>query len=152
MTALAAEVSRYSVAAADTIWALLSDVTQMGRWSPECRGAAWLDTSDQLPGSRFRGANRVGPLRWSTICTIIAADPGRLLVFDARHWSGATTRWLFELSPQHTGTIVCESCRTLNSPAVIILLDRLAGRPRRLRWAMRTTLERLSEEAERRSR
>lgn len=152
MRSLAGEVSVRSAAAPDAIWALLCDVTQMGRWSPECTGGTWLNgASDPLPGSRFRGTNRIGRLQWSTTCTIVAVEPGRLLVFDACHWSGATTRWVFELEPEDIGTIVRESFRTINSPAVIIVLDRIAGRPRRLLAGMRATLERLSAEAERAS-
>jgi hypothetical protein len=150
MRSLAGEVSVRSAATPDAIWALLRDVTQMGRWSPECTGGTWLnDASDPLPGSRFRGTNRIGRLRWSTTCTVIAVEPSRLLVFDARHWSGATTRWVFDLRAEGAETTVRESFRTINSPAVIIILDRLAGRPRRLLVGMRATLERLSAEAER---
>ncbi|MGV0643900.1 SRPBCC family protein [Mycolicibacterium sp. XJ2546] len=150
MRPLVEEVSVRFAASPAAIWALLSDITQMGRWSPECTGATWVgEASSPLPGNRFRGTNRVGPLRWSTTCTIVAAEPGRLLVFDACHWSGATTRWTFELSPDDRGTIVRESFRTIDSPALIIILDRLARRPRRLGAGMRTTLERLSAQAER---
>jgi uncharacterized protein YndB with AHSA1/START domain len=149
MRSLASEVSVHSAATPEEIWALLRDVTQMGRWSPECTGGTWLNgASDPLPGSRFRGTNRIGRLQWSTTCTIVAVEPNRLLVFDARHWSGATTRWAFELRADGVGTTVRESFRTINSPSVIIVLDRLAGRPRRLRFGMRATLERLSGEAE----
>jgi uncharacterized protein YndB with AHSA1/START domain len=153
MRSLAGEVSVHSAASADAIWALLRDVTQMGRWSPECTGGTWLSSgssntvSDPLPGSQFRGTNRLGPLQWSTTCTIVAVEPGRLLVFDARHSSGATTRWVFELRPESNGTTLRESFRTINSPAVVIAIDRLAGRPRRLQKGMRATLERLSAEA-----
>lgn len=150
MRSLAGEVSAHSAATPDAIWALLRDVTQMGRWSPECTGGTWLNgASDPLPGSEFRGRNRIGPLQWSTTCMIVAVEPSRLLVFDARHWSGATTRWAFELRPEGSGTMMRESFRTINSPAVIITLDRLAGRPRRLRSGMRATLARLSAEARR---
>jgi hypothetical protein len=99
----------------------------------------------------FRGLNRKGALRWSTTCTIIIAEPDRLLTFDARHWSGATTRWTYALTPNSHGTTVRESFRTINSPAAVIILDQLAGRPRSLQSAMETTLRRLCREAERQS-
>lgn len=150
MKSLAGDAVVEANVSAESIWRLLRDVTQMGRWSPECKGATWLNPpSDSLSGRRFRGSNRAGLLRWSTTCTILVADPGRLLTFDARHWSGATTRWTFEIKPTDQGTTVRESFRTINSPAVMIALERLAGRPRRLRSAMRTTLERLCAEAKR---
>ncbi|WP_165757606.1 SRPBCC family protein [Mycolicibacterium elephantis] len=99
-----------SAASPAAIWALLSDITQMGRWSPEkCTDVTWVgEASGPLPGNRFGGGNRVGPLRWSTTCTLVATEPGRFLAFDAYHWSGATTRWTFELSPDGPGTRVGE--------------------------------------------
>jgi hypothetical protein len=149
MTALTGEVSVRSRAPAAVIWSLLSDVTGMGRWSPECIGASWLDGATvAVPSASFRGRNRIGPLHWTTRCTILAVDPGRFLAFDACHWSGAVTRWTFELSTHGLDTTVRQTFRTINSPAIVLCIDRLLCRPRALRSAMRTTLERLSAEAE----
>lgn len=143
------EVSTRSSASAAALWTLLSDVTEMGRWSPECTGGRWLDgAAEPLVGSQFRGTNRWGPLRWSTRCSIVAAQPDRLLAFDARHWSGATTRWTFELTPDGDSTVLREKFETRGKPAVVLVLDRLAGRPRRLVHSMETTLRRLSEAAQ----
>lgn len=108
----------------------------VARWSVEtgCRRA--------IPG-----ANRWGPVRWSTTCEIVAVEEGRHLAFDARHWSGATTRWAFELIPDAGGTVLRERFETRDSPGLVLLLDRLAGRPRRLASTMKTTLQRLSDSA-----
>lgn len=145
-----AEVSFRSPAAPESLWPLLSDVTQMGRWSPECTGGRWLDhAAKPVLGAHFRGANRWGPVRWSTTCEIVAIEEGRHLAFDARHWSGATTRWAFELIPDGDGTVLRERFETRDSPSWVLLLDRLAGRPRRLVSSMKTTLQRLSDWAER---
>jgi uncharacterized protein YndB with AHSA1/START domain len=144
------EVSFRSPATPESLWPLLSDVTQMGRWSPECTGGRWLDqASKPVLGARFRGANRLGPVRWSTTCEIVAVEEGRHLAFDARHWSGATTRWAFELIPDGDGTVLRERFETRDSPSLVLLLDRMAGRPRRLLSSMTTTLQRLSNSAER---
>lgn len=149
MRQFSGEASLRSRAAPDSLWRLLSDVTQMGRWSPECTGGDWLSGATKpVVGERFRGTNRWGPARWSTTCEIIAAEAGRRLEFDARHWSGATTRWAFDLLPDGDGTLLCERFETRDSPGWVLLLDRLAGRPRRLRSSMSTTLQRLSGAAE----
>jgi polyketide cyclase/dehydrase/lipid transport protein len=143
------EVSLRSPATADSLWTLLSDVTEMGRWSPECTGGRWLDgASKPAVGARFRGNNRWGVMRWSTTCEVVAAEPGRLLTFDARHWSGATTRWTFELVPDGDGTVLWERFETVGTPGLVLLLDRLAGRPERLLDSMKMTLQRLSQTAE----
>jgi Polyketide cyclase / dehydrase and lipid transport len=145
-----AEVSFRSPVAPESLWPLLSDITQMGRWSPECTDGRWLgEASTPLVGKHFRGANRWGPVRWSTTCEIVAVGEGRHLTFDARHWSGATTRWAFELIPDGDGTMLRERFETRDSPSWVLLLDRLAGRPRRLVSSMKTTLQRLSDSAER---
>lgn len=149
MRQFSGEVSWRSPAAPDALWPLLIDVTQMGRWSPECTGGSWLDdASKPVVGARFRGTNRLGPLRWSTTCEFVAVEEGRRLVFDALHWSGATTRWAFELIPDGDATVLRERFETRDSPGLVLLLDRLAGRPRRLLSSMRTTLQRLSTAAE----
>jgi hypothetical protein len=46
--------------------------------------------AEALCGVRFRSRNRVGPIRWSTNCMVVVAEPPRHLAFDARHWTGAT--------------------------------------------------------------
>jgi Polyketide cyclase / dehydrase and lipid transport len=143
------EVSVRSRATPDSLWALLSDVTEMGRWSPECTGGYWLEGATKpLLGNRFRGRNRWGILRWSTTCEVLAADPGRCLTFDARHWSGATTRWTFELVPDGDTTVLYERFETVGTPTLVLLLDRLAGRPHRLLDSMKMTLQSLSHTAE----
>jgi hypothetical protein len=149
MKQFSGEVSFRSPATADSLWTLLSDVTEMGRWSPECTGGRWLDgASEPLAGARFRGTNRWGMLRWSTTCEVIAAEPGRRLTFDARHWSRATTRWTFELTPDGDTTVLRERFETRGTPGPVLLLDRLAGRPHRLLMSMKMTLRRLSQAAE----
>ena len=43
------------------VWALVSDVPAIGRWSPECLGARWLDgATGAEPGARFTAQNRFG--------------------------------------------------------------------------------------------
>ena len=60
------------------LYRLVSDVTNMGRWSPETTACRWLGgATGPAPAVRFKGANRDGWRRWSTKCTIVAADPPR---------------------------------------------------------------------------
>jgi Polyketide cyclase / dehydrase and lipid transport len=54
-------------ASPEVVYDLVTDVTRMGEWSPECVGCAWIDgANDPVPGARFRGRNRHGLARWST--------------------------------------------------------------------------------------
>ena len=53
-----ATVTAQVSAPATDLYDLIADVTNMGRWSPECHHCEWLDQPG-LVGSRFRGHNRI---------------------------------------------------------------------------------------------
>lgn len=125
----------------ERVWPVISDLARIGEWSPECRGVVWLDgASGPGPGARFVGRNRWGPVRWRTTCTVVRWEPGRALAYDARHVTGACTRWTFELTPDGAGAVVTQRFATQDSPAFMMVADRLARRPSRLRVAMSRTL------------
>lgn len=71
-------------APADAIWRLISDVTQIGRYSPETFEAEWLDGATcAAEGARFRGhvkRNEKGPVYW-TECAVVSAEAGREFAF-----------------------------------------------------------------------
>ena len=48
----------------ERVYGLISDITRMGEWSPECRRCEWIDgATGPAVGARFRGHNRLGPVR-----------------------------------------------------------------------------------------
>jgi len=50
-------------APAEALWALVTDVTRTGEWSPEATGGAWIDgATGPAVGARFKGTNRGGPI------------------------------------------------------------------------------------------
>ncbi len=56
------------------VWDLVTDVTRIGEWSPECVGASWLDGGTARPGARFEGQNRApGGFEWTTSCVVTEA-------------------------------------------------------------------------------
>jgi len=68
------EVSMHMDATPEEVWALVSDVTRMGSWSPETTACRWVGgASGPSVGARFRGTNKRGPLLWQTTCTVTAA-------------------------------------------------------------------------------
>jgi uncharacterized protein YndB with AHSA1/START domain len=90
------EVSVDVAAPPQRVWALLTDVTQMGRWSPECWSCNWLDGADRpAPGARFTGRNRRGLMRWTTTCTVVAADEPSHFAFEVDQ-SGMRWGYRFE--------------------------------------------------------
>lgn len=134
----------------ERVYELVSDVTRMGEWSPECRRCEWLDgATGPAVGSAFRGDNRIGPYRWSTTAKVTAAEPGREFAFTVVAHGRETTAWRYHLEPTGKGTAVTESYELLWTPPLPVLwLDTLVGRGKMLRRGMRKTLDRLKAAAE----
>ncbi|UGT42514.1 SRPBCC family protein [Nocardia yamanashiensis] len=100
------ECSTFVEAPVDAVWAMVSDVTRMGRWSPENRAALRISWSGAPESGRwFVGFNRIGPVPWATPCEVTVVDPLRHFEFRV-HLIG--TRWGYRLRPEHGGTMVTE--------------------------------------------
>ncbi|KRE39302.1 polyketide cyclase [Janibacter sp. Soil728] len=99
-----------------TAWQAVSDITQMGRWSPENTGGQTTGASAIEVGTSFVGQNRRGKGRWSTQCTVTAADPGERFAFRV-HRIGATkpiipariATWEYRFEEAEGGTLVTET-------------------------------------------
>jgi Polyketide cyclase / dehydrase and lipid transport len=110
------------------VWRVVSDVTRIGEWSPECRSARWLGGACVVaPGVRFRGRNRAGWLRWSRTAEMVAVEESRELVWrTVPTWRYPdSTQWRIKLAPTAQGTAITESFTVLRAPW---LLDRLYAR------------------------
>jgi hypothetical protein len=137
-------------APADRLYDLVSDVTNMGRWSPETTRAAWVDgASGPAVGARFKGWNKRGPIRWATTCTVTKAAAGQEFEFEVKQ-SGA--RWSYRFEPEGTATVVTESRADARPrPAIAKMFSKLLLGPdhdAELVDGMRQTLERIKAVAE----
>jgi uncharacterized protein YndB with AHSA1/START domain len=95
---------------ADRVWAMVTDVTRMGQWSPENEGATWLGgATGPTPGARFRGRNRNGKRTWKTTGTIVEAEPGRMFSFRVTALGLKSSEWRYEFDPTPGGCRVTES-------------------------------------------
>ncbi|MFQ6031139.1 MAG: SRPBCC family protein [Dehalococcoidia bacterium] len=114
-TGLRGEAETYVAAAPERVYQILSDVTRMGEWSPECYRCVWLGgASAPAVGARFRGDNWRGWLRWSTFCTVTEAEPGRVFAFETKpRGMKRQTRWRYEMEPHIDGTLLRESFEAL---------------------------------------
>lgn len=143
--------ARVQIAAAPAaVYALIADITRMGEWSPECERCEWLDrASGASVGARFLGQNRLGVIRWQTICVVTAAVVGREFAFSVVHDNGRDeTRWRYQLRPEGSGTEVVETYQFLWCPIVNRISDVLIPRDRQLRRGIRQTLDRIKNAAE----
>ena len=145
-------VTVHMAAPPDRIWDLVSDVTKIGRYSPETFEAEWLDgATGPAVGARFRGhvkRNGRGPTYWST-CTVVACEPGREFAFEVGPEGKALNTWRYVLEPKGDGTDVTESFRLTPKPALRVYWALLGwARGRTNREGMHTTLERIKAEVE----
>ncbi len=137
----------------ERVWDLISDVTQIGRYSPETFEAEWLEgATGPAAGARFRGhvkRNGRGPTYW-TPCTVVDCEPGRTFSFGVGSSDKPVNVWRYELEATAGGTDVTESFQ-LADTAMLRLYWMLLGwaRGRTNRNGMRTTLERIKAEVER---
>src|SRR5690348_3541744 len=99
------------VAPASVVYDLVTDVPAIGERSPECYRAEWLDgATGPAPGARFRGSNKIGPIRWTTTCTVTTADPEREFAFNVIGGNGRVqTQWQYRIEPTDTGCRLTES-------------------------------------------
>ncbi|MFW0794492.1 SRPBCC family protein [Gordonia sp. CPCC 205515] len=99
-------------APAEALWHILVDVTRVGEWSHECRGARWTGPDTHAaPGVRFRGTNRSGRLTWLRTCEFTVVEPPRTIGWKTLGLLGKIDRtdWRIELTPTPTGTRVVQT-------------------------------------------
>jgi len=109
-------VSRTIAASPEAVWSLVSDPTRMGEWSPENRGAKWLgDASGAAVGSRFRGSNKNGWMRWQTVCTVTECVENEAFAFDVKSGPIPISTWAYRLESVDGDTHVTEEF-TKNEP------------------------------------
>jgi uncharacterized protein YndB with AHSA1/START domain len=137
----------------ERVWDLVSDVTKIGRYSPETFEAEWLDgASGPAVGARFRGhvkRNERGPIYW-TECSVIACEPDREFAFGVGKPGKAMNTWRYVLEPADGGgTDVTESFE-LTSNLPLRLYWALFGwaRGKTNERGMRRTLEAVKAEVE----
>jgi hypothetical protein len=147
---MADEVSLRIEAPAGELYGLVSDVTNMGRWSPETKRAGWVGgATGPAVGAQFKGWNKRGPIRWSTKCTVTKADPGREFQFEVKQ-NGM--RWGYRFEPAGDGTLVTEFREDVHGrPFVARAFTKLFLGPdheAEMVDGMRQTLERIKAAAE----
>lgn len=144
------EVSIDIEASADTVYAMISDITRMGEWSPEATGGSWTDGAVGQVGDWFRGDNATPEREWQRDCQVAAADPGRDFTFVVGGIEANCTWWSYEMEPNGEGCTVTERWWAVNlTPAMAAATDeQVANRIAMTEPMMRQTLEGLKAAAE----
>src|SRR4051812_46413382 len=92
-------------AAPDQLYAMVSDVTRTGEWSPICKECWWDEGDGPRVGATFTGRNVTPERTWETRSQVVAADPGREFAWEV---NGGWVRWGFTMDPVDGATRLTE--------------------------------------------
>ncbi|HEY2878632.1 SRPBCC family protein [Nocardioides sp.] len=153
LTPLTREVSVHVDAPPERVWALVSDVTRIGQFSPETFEARWTrGSTGPAVGASFKGhvkRNGVGPTYWS-LCQVTACVPNQVFEFAVGTDAITLNNWGYRLASDGDGTTVTEYFRIEPSLPMRLywtVLGPLRGRTNER--GMRTTLARMKAVLER---
>lgn len=134
-----------------TVWALVTDLPRMARWSPQVVRSRVKGGEVRL-GATFSNLNRRKLLFWPTAGKVVRYTPESELAFKIRE---NKTVWSFRLEPTATGgtrlTQRRETPDGISDISLRLTKVALGGQQRfteDLRDGMRQTLERIKAEAE----
>ena len=132
------------------VWTLVSDLSRMPQWSPQCRVMKAIGPLRQ--GARTINLNRRKRLFWPTTCTVTEVIPEKKLAFKV---DINRTIWSYELSPTETGTRLVESRHAENGVtafsnlSINALMGGVPSFEQELVEGMNATLSRIKAAAER---
>ena len=110
-------VRRDIEAPAHEVFALVSQLSRMGEWSPENVGGTWTKGSTgPALGAVFKGNNRNGVRRWSTTVTVTGFDPDKLFEFAVTSGPLEVAHWRYDFEDTPSGCTVTESFEDRRKP------------------------------------
>jgi uncharacterized protein YndB with AHSA1/START domain len=146
-------VTIHMAAPPERVWDLVSDVTRIGRYSPETFEAVWVEpATGPALGAQFRGhvkRNEKGPIYWTT-CTVTACEPGTSFAFGVGNKPGKyLNTWRYDIVAAGDGSDVTESFTLAPTWALKLYWACLGwSRGKTNRKGMQATLERVRADAE----
>ena len=135
----------------ELVYNLITDVTRMGEWSPECYRCEWLDgATAPTAGARFRGYNRRGPMRWERTAVVATAQRGREFAFTTVNdrTGRDETRWQYTMEPSPSGTVLTESFQFLWCSLANRAAELFVPRGRQVNQGIQDTVRRIKRAAE----
>lgn len=90
----------------DALYALVSDVTRTGEWSPICTACWWDEGQGPEVGAWFTGRNETPDRTWETRSEVVAATPGEEFAWMV---GGKYSRWGYTIAPTEGGSRLTES-------------------------------------------
>ena len=143
------EASIQIAATPEAVYDLVSDITRMGEWSPECVRGEWRDgATGPAPGAKFQGFNAMGEFTWEAACEVKRTQRGEVFEFAAAVPDPKQTTWTFELAPVDGGTLVTQRFHAPMLNAEGYASSKIPGRDEQLQAGMVQTLASLKTTAE----
>ena len=137
---------------------MVSDVTRMGEWSPECVRTVWDSGEPGVVGSRFVGSNYERhpdtghEWKWDMVCEVVVAERPSMFRWTVltEAWDKDTSVWTFDFEERGGDTAVTQTFAMRRPPRGFQpILDRhpytkqvelIAQRRVRLEAGMQSTL------------
>lgn len=92
----------------EAVYALITDLPTLASLAEEAHAMDWREGDAARPGAVFKGHNRNGLFRWSTTCTVTAAEPGRVFAFDVSYLGLPIAHWRYDIAAVGDGCRVAE--------------------------------------------
>jgi uncharacterized protein YndB with AHSA1/START domain len=134
-------------ASPERVFAALSDLPGMRRFSPENTGGEWLNgATSARHGVRFKGTNTRGDDSWSTIAKVSTFEPPLRFAFDVTWHRFRISHWEYEIERTPVGCRVTEQWTDQRNAIIRKEGDSdTFSRVEFTKLSLRTTLERVKE-------
>jgi hypothetical protein len=106
-------------AAPADVYRLVSDVSAIGRWSPNASDVAYDDAAGPEVGAWFSGHNRKDGKEWTSRSQVVKAEPGTVFAFVVGGAEDGIVEWGWTLRGQGRGTVAEQSWRLLRTDPVL---------------------------------
>ncbi|HET7740556.1 SRPBCC family protein [Mycolicibacterium sp. YH-1] len=103
-----AQASMTITAAPEAVYALITDLPTMAALAEETDAMEWHQGDSATPGAVFKGHNSNGGRKWTTMCTVTHAEPGRTFGFDVKSLVIPVAHWRYDIAPAEGGCTVTE--------------------------------------------
>ncbi|MDX3659229.1 SRPBCC family protein [Streptomyces sp. ID05-26A] len=106
-------------AAPAEVYRLVSDVSAIGRWSPNASDVVYDEGAGPEVGAWFSGHNRKGDKEWTSRSQVVRAEPGAAFAFVVGGAADGIVEWSWTLRAQGRGTVARQSWRLLRTDPVL---------------------------------
>ncbi len=108
-------------ASPEQVWAVCTDLTRFGEWSPENRGGRWLNgATGPSVGAQFEGIQEHAARgRWETVSCVTVFDAPRCFEWRLGEVDHPGAVWSFNLAASEEGTTLTETVRMGPGPSGI---------------------------------